>query len=78
MSQRQSSTAAKRNAFAAKSDVAWPPSDLMPEVGETPRSDRTFHNAEDSDQEFGATHACNPRERVITKGVENYLQGQVR
>ena len=43
--------------------VTWlgPPSDPVPEVGGTPRSNRKFHSAEESDLEFDANQVWSPR-----------------
>ena len=49
-----------------------PPSDPLPEVGGTQRSDHTFHTISESDREFGANHTWNPRERVTIRGMEDH------
>ena len=42
----------------------------LPEVGESPRSDRSV---QESGSECDANHTWNPRERVIIRGMEDYL-----
>ena len=53
----------------------WPgrPSGPPPELEDTPRSDHTFHSVRESDRELDANHSWNPRERVIIRGMEDYL-----
>ena len=78
--------APERYTAARKADVAWttpslppslpptaPPSPLEEEA--TPRSDHTFHSTRESDRELNANHSWNLRERVIIRGMEDYLGG---
>ena len=50
-----------------------PPSTSPPEVRDMPRSDHSFYGVKESSRDFDANHRRNPMERVIIRGVEDYL-----
>ena len=50
-----------------------PPSDHHLRWRDTPRSDHTFHSIRESDRVFDANPSWNPKERVIIRGMEDYL-----
>ena len=72
-SARKRTPAWRRTPLQQQAIFLGPPSFPMPEVGETPWGERTFHTATESDTEFDANHAWTPRERVIIRGMEDYL-----
>ena len=65
------STSPRRNATSRKADVAWPTVGhrRVEDTAERPH----LPQYKGSDHEFDANHSWNPRERVITRGIGDYL-----